>query len=70
MALGRWSLWRWVWLRGAGFAARPILALGSDAIVDALAAEHAADRAADAAHHRASAACEAALARAANQSIR
>jgi hypothetical protein len=36
---GGWSLWRWVWLRGAGFAAAAVQALGSDAIDRALARE-------------------------------
>ncbi|HEY0990138.1 MAG TPA: lantibiotic dehydratase [Kofleriaceae bacterium] len=36
---GGWSLWRWVWLRGAGFAGADVLALGSDAIGDAFARE-------------------------------
>ena len=41
VALGRggWSLWRWVWLRGAGFAASDVQALGSDAIARAFARE-------------------------------
>jgi len=36
---GGWSLWRWVWLRGAGFAAADLQALGGDAIAHALARE-------------------------------
>jgi len=34
-----WSLWRWVWLRGAGFAAEGVQALGCDGIDRAIAAE-------------------------------
>jgi hypothetical protein len=36
---GGWSLWRWVWLRGAGFPGPDVQALGSDAIVRAFARE-------------------------------
>ncbi|HZJ63343.1 MAG TPA: hypothetical protein VFD36_07435, partial [Kofleriaceae bacterium] len=43
LGAGPWSLWRWVWLRGAGFPARAILSLGSDAMVAQLEAEQAAE---------------------------
>ncbi|HEX4419579.1 MAG TPA: lantibiotic dehydratase [Kofleriaceae bacterium] len=58
---GGWSLWRWVWLRGAGFAARDVQVLGSDALDVGLAAE--AEIRAVAEHHRtaAIAACAAAI---------
>ncbi|HEY0194605.1 MAG TPA: lantibiotic dehydratase [Kofleriaceae bacterium] len=63
VALGSegWSLWRWVWLRGAGFAARDVQVLGSDALDVGLAAE--AELRAAAEQHRtaAIAACTAAI---------
>jgi hypothetical protein len=31
-----WTAWRWVWLRGAGFPAEPVSALGSAALVTAV----------------------------------
>jgi hypothetical protein len=62
---GGWSLWRWVWLRGAGFPARRILELGSDALLVQLAREDAAEHRLARAHCAAIAACEAAIAGAA-----
>lgn len=59
---GAWSLWRWVWLRGAGFPARRILELGSDAVVAQLAAEETAADRLDRAHRAAIDACAAAAA--------
>jgi hypothetical protein len=57
LGAGAWSLWRWVWLRGAGFPARPILALGSDALVAQLDDEHAAEARVDGALRAAIEAC-------------
>lgn len=62
LGVGRWSLWRWVWLRGAGFPAHPIQGLGSDAIVAQLEAEYAAEARVDRAHRAAIDACAAAAA--------
>jgi hypothetical protein len=67
---GAWSLWRWVWLRGAGFPARPILELGSDAVVAQIAAEEAAEDRLGRAHRAAIDACVAAASTAGNQEIR
>lgn len=59
---GSWSLWRWIWLRGAGFPARRILELGSDEVVAQLAAEEAAQDRLDRARRAAIDACVAAAA--------
>src|SRR5262249_38422934 len=59
---GPWSVWRWVWLRGAGFPAHPIVGLGSDALAAQLAAEHVAEARVDGAHRAAMDACAAAAA--------
>ena len=63
LGTGSWSLWRWVWLRGAGFPARQILELGSDALVAQLDAEDAAKARADSAQRAAIDVCLVAAAR-------
>jgi hypothetical protein len=57
---GAWSLWRWVWLRGAGFPARRILELGSNAVVAQLGGEEMAQDRLERAHRAAMDACVAA----------
>ncbi|HEY0191524.1 MAG TPA: lantibiotic dehydratase [Kofleriaceae bacterium] len=52
-----WASWRWVWLRGAGFSAGFVRALGSSALVAAMDAWLAAEVAADQARAAASHAC-------------
>jgi hypothetical protein len=59
---GGWSLWRWVWLRGAGFAAEDVQPLGADAIDQALACEGEIQGRVDRCRAAAIAACDAALA--------
>lgn len=66
LGTGSWSLWRWVWLRGPGFPARPILELGSDELVAQLDAEAAAQARVDGAHLAAMGAAAAAAAAAAD----
>jgi hypothetical protein len=59
---GGWSLWRWVWLRGAGFAARPMRDLGAEAVIAQLAAEEQAEARLERAHRAAIERCAAAAA--------
>jgi len=59
---GGWSLWRWVWLRGAGFSADDVRPLGGDAIDRALEGERAAEELALRCREAAGAACKTALA--------
>jgi hypothetical protein len=59
---GGWSLWRWVWLRGAGFGAEDVQALGADAIDRALAGEGEIQGLVDRCREAAIAACNATLA--------
>jgi hypothetical protein len=59
---GGWSVWRWVWLRGAGFAADDVRALGTEAIDEAFAVEGELQGLVDRCREVAVAACDAALA--------
>src|SRR5690349_14865833 len=68
---GSWRLWRWVWLRGAGFPARPMLSLGSDDLLAQLEALRLTEDRAEGAHRAAIDACVAAAAGpTANQAIK